>query len=412
MQDRRFDMLYFLLRHGDVTARQLAERFEVSLRTVYRDVEALSAAGVPIYAEPGRNGGIRLQKGYVMDRLMLSRQEQGDILAALQSLSATNYPMDRRVMGKLAALFGRTEQPWIDVDFSDWSDQHRDVFTLLRAAIMEKRAVAFDYFGRDGVRTHRVVEPLQLRFKSKAWYLHAFCRSAQDLRTFRLTRIDGLELLGEHFERSLPEVAPAGFEAYGAPCHPLTRLRIDGALTYRVLDEFDPGQAVRNADGSYTVEARFPVDEWLVGYVLSFGAGAEVLEPAELRRAVAAEIRKMSSKYENVDRQVSDFVCYSDSIPKNKEGHNMENNMKFCQSCAIPMDKPELHGTNADGTPSEDYCCYCYQAGKFTADCTMEQMIEECAVIMEREVPGMTQDAARAQMQAIFPQLKRWKKEA
>ena len=90
MQDRRFDMLYFLLRHGDVTARQLAERFEVSLRTVYRDVEALSAAGVPIYAELGRNGGIRLQQGYVMDRLMLSRQEQGDILAALQSLAAAN----------------------------------------------------------------------------------------------------------------------------------------------------------------------------------------------------------------------------------------------------------------------------------------------------------------------------------
>ena len=411
MQDRRFDMLYYLLRHGDVTARQLAERFEVSLRTVYRDVEALSAAGVPIYAEPGRNGGIRLQQGYVMDRLMLSRQEQGDILAALQSLSAANYPMDGRVMGKLAALFGRTEQPWIDVDFSDWSDQHRDVFTLLRAAIMEKRAVEFDYFGRDGAKSHRVAEPLQLRFKSKAWYLHAYCRNARDLRTFRLTRIDGLELLSEHFERSLPEGTPTGFEQYGAPCYPLTRLRIDGALAYRVLDEFGPEQAVRGADGCYTVEARFPVDEWLVGYVLSFGAGAEVLEPPELREAVAVEIQKMSERYGNVDRQLSGFVCYTDGIPKNKEELNMENNTRFCQSCAMPMDKPELRGTNADGTASEDYCCYCYKAGKFTADCTMEQMIEECAGIMAREVPGMTADAARAQMQAIFPQLKRWKKE-
>ena len=89
----------------------------------------------------------------------------------------------------------------------------------------------------------------------------------------------------------------------------------------------------------------------------------------------------------------------------------MENNVKFCQSCAMPMDKPELRGTNADGTASKDYCCYCYREGKFTADCTMEQMIEECAGIMEREVPGMTADAARVQMQGIFPQLKRWKKE-
>lgn len=90
----------------------------------------------------------------------------------------------------------------------------------------------------------------------------------------------------------------------------------------------------------------------------------------------------------------------------------MEINQKFCQSCAMPMDQPALHGTNADGTLSEDYCCYCYKDGKFTADCTMEQMIEECAEIMEREVPGTTKDAARTQMQAIFPQLKRWKKRA
>lgn len=302
MQDRRFDMLYYLLQHGDVKARQLAERFEVSLRTVYRDVEALSAAGVPVYAEPGRNGGIRLQKGYVMDRLMLSRQEQGDILAALQSLSAASYPMDDRVLGKLAALFGRTEQPWIDVDFSDWSDQHRDVFTLLRIAILERRAVRFSYFGRDTTISVRVVEPLQLRFKSKAWYLRAYCRSAQDLRTFKLTRIDKLSLLDERFDRALPAEPPAGLSPYASPPVPVTRLRIEANLTYRVLDEFDPGQVKRNGDGSFTVTMRFPFDAWLVGYVLSFGAGAQVLEPEALRQAVEDQLKKMLVVYENVDR--------------------------------------------------------------------------------------------------------------
>lgn len=89
----------------------------------------------------------------------------------------------------------------------------------------------------------------------------------------------------------------------------------------------------------------------------------------------------------------------------------MEINQKFCQSCAMPLSAPELFGTNADGTPNEDYCRYCYDKGAFTADCTMEQMIEECAAIMEREVPGTTKDAARALLNEVLPQSKRWKKE-
>lgn len=87
----------------------------------------------------------------------------------------------------------------------------------------------------------------------------------------------------------------------------------------------------------------------------------------------------------------------------------MENNIKFCQSCAMPLSAPELLGSNADGTPSEDYCVYCYKNGTFIADCTMEQMLEECAAIMAREIPGTTLEAARAQLQEIFPHLKRWK---
>ena len=298
MRERLFEMLYLLIERGNVRAKELAERFEVSVRTVYRDVDALSAAGVPVYAERGRSGGIRLADGFVMNRTLFTPQEQQDLLAALQSLHAANYPMDQSVMTKLSALFHKEQTPWIDVDFSDWSEAHRDLFTTLRAAITEKRVVRFTYYGRDGEPSERTVEPLQLRFKSRAWYLSARCRTANALRTFRLTRMQDLSMLSETFTRELsPEPAPQ--TAYPSAPAPTFCMRIDACMTYRVLDEFEPGQRVRNDDGSYTVQSFFPLDEWVIGYILSFGPYAQVLEPESVRDTVAQRAKKISELYKS-----------------------------------------------------------------------------------------------------------------
>lgn len=297
MQNRLFEMLYLLMRGGTVRAQDLAQRFEVSVRTVYRDVDALSAAGFPVYAERGRNGGIRLAEGFVLSRSLLTPQEQTDVLAALQSLSAASYPAEEAVLTKLSALFRRQQTPWIDVDFSDWSEQHRDLFTLLRRAITEKRAVRFQYYSRDGSVSERTAEPLQLRFKSRAWYLTAWCRAAQDVRTFRLTRMQRLTVLDETFDRALPPETAQG-PAFDIACTPTLRLHIDACMTYRVLDEFEPAQRTLCEDGSYLVDAYFPLDEWVVGYVLSFGPYAQVLEPAHLRSIVMQRAQKILEAYQ------------------------------------------------------------------------------------------------------------------
>ena len=188
------------------------------------------------------------------------------------------------------------------MDFSDWSDQHRALFTDLRAAITEKRVVSFQYYARDRSVSRRVAEPVQLRFKSRAWYLWAYCRTAQQMRTFKLTRMTDLALTDEHFQRVVADEPPAGFNPYAAPACPPIVLRIDKSLTYRVLNEFAPDQTQCNEDGSYTVTACFPLDDWVVGYVLSFGSGAQVVEPPALRDAVRSELKKTLSGYAKVDK--------------------------------------------------------------------------------------------------------------
>lgn len=182
------------------------------------------------------------------------------------------------------------------MDFSDWSNLHRGLFLDLRRAILERRFVAFTYFNARGEVRARTAEPLQLRFKGRAWYLLAHCRTAQDLRLFKLTRMEGVQLLEERFTRSaLPQAdEPPPLPEFEAP---ETVLRVDASLTHRVLDEFEPEQRQRQPDGSFLVRVRYPVDAWLVGYLLSFGPEAEVLEPPGLREAVREALQKTADRY-------------------------------------------------------------------------------------------------------------------
>lgn len=414
MRQRLFEMLYWLVGRGGATAKELAEHFEISERTVYRDIDALCAAGVPLYAEHGRGGGYKLRKDFVLDRALLTRGERQDVLAAVQSLYAAGGALDSGTVDKLSATLGAASVPWIDVDFSDWSDAHREIFVQLRQSILDRRVVEFDYYSSYGEKTHRSAEPVQLRFRSRAWYLYAYCRSAQEMRTFRLTRMDHLRVTDEGFIPSAvpPSSADSLYGTDSLHALPLLTLRIDSAMTYRVLDEFDPDQREKCADGSWIVHSRFPVDDWLLGYLQSFGPHLEVLGPPFLRSALAERLKKTLSLYEKLTDccQDLDAILYSsqtqEDIPMEK--HNP--NTPFCQSCGMPLTDESLLGTEKDGAKAPDYCIYCYKDGAFTSDCTMEQMIDFCVPVLTRQMPGLPAEAARAQMNQFFPYLKRWKK--
>ena len=254
--------------------------------------------------------------------------------------------------------------------------------------------------------------PARLVFKGQGWYLQAFDLDREDYRTFRLSRILSPQPTGETFHRRLepPEAD------YSGEIPPLfraeVRLRFAPALAYRVYDEFDQSCVAVQPDGALVVETVLPEDQWLYGYLLSFGTGVEVLSPALLRRRLAAlgrEIYFAHSSEPDTPCQVSGGML-EPSKPKEVPAMEQYKDMTFCQSCGMPLAPGTAHGTEADGSASPDYCSYCYQDGKFAGEMTMDEMIDFCAPMMAQGNPGMTEDQAKVQMRQFFPMLKRWKR--
>ena len=158
-ENRLFKIVYYLLEKGKSTAPELAEKFEVSIRTIYRDLDAISAAGIPIYATQGKGGGISLLQNYVLDKSILSNQEKEKILMALQGLIATEDKQSDELLSKLAGLFQSKTSNWIEVDFSDWisSTYKQDTFNAIKGAIFNRHIIAFSYFGGSGEHSKRLL---------------------------------------------------------------------------------------------------------------------------------------------------------------------------------------------------------------------------------------------------------------
>ena len=201
--DRLFQIVLILLNKKTITAKKLSEHFNVSIRTIYRDIEALSFAGIPIYSLRGKNGGIKLLESYVLDKSLLSSKEQNEILYALESLKSSNYPDVDEVLKKLNLIFNKSSDYWIEVDFSRYGSNDNTLFNNIKKAILNSQAVKFTYFNTNGETSQRTVNPLKIWFKEKAWYLFAYCQKKNEIRQFKINRIKNLTLTNEYFERIL-----------------------------------------------------------------------------------------------------------------------------------------------------------------------------------------------------------------
>ena len=294
-ESRLFKIVYYLLDKGQATAPELAEKFEVSVRTIYRDIDALSSAGIPVYAEAGRNGGIHLMNDFVLDQAVLSKEEKQEILTALQGIHILQNSDSSRILQKLSAIFHLNSHNWLEVDFSRWGSSEFDnkKFDLLKFAVIHCKNVKIRYAGSYERISERIIQPYKLVYKSYAWYLKAFCTEKQALRTFKLNRILDLEILQESFQyRNFPEPAEVSVEEYS-----LVTLRFPEEMAYRVYDEFDPAQIQKQADGTLIVSAKMPEDAWLTGFLLSFAAQVDVLSPAHLKEEIAKQAKQIYEKY-------------------------------------------------------------------------------------------------------------------
>ncbi len=284
--DRLFQIIYILLERQSVTAPELARLLEVSVRTVYRDVEALSLSGVPVYTVQGKGGGISIMPGYTFDKALLTDDDQNQILFAIQSLQAADQNVDG-LLKKLGAAFQKDKASWIEVDFSRWGMRRTDnrKFELLKKAILEKTVLRIVYCGTSGSLSEREVKPIKLIFKAKNWYLQAFCLQAEDFRLFKVSRIVDMSLTDLKFTEVYTDLPSTdGDEMPPSFSNVPVKLCFPPTMAFRVYDEFDRGGIEPQPDGSLIVTAELPMVSWTYSYLFSFGTGIEIREPTYLKK--------------------------------------------------------------------------------------------------------------------------------
>ena len=272
--DRLFQVIYLLLERKTMTAKELADKFEVSTRTIYRDIEILSAAQIPIYTSKGKRGGIYLLDNYILDKSLLSEEEQCQILFALQGMEKIGYFNERNILEKMSTLFQKSKINWIEVEFSDWgmNDKEEKIFYLIKDAILNQKMLEFVYYNSYGEKSMRKVEPLQIYFKNRAWYLKAFCWDKEDYRLFKVTRMKEIKVLQENFHRKLPNKIEKKEEKKKI----CLELEISKDMSYRVFDEFKEEEVSIKEDGNFNIRVKYPENDWIYGYILSFGENIRV----------------------------------------------------------------------------------------------------------------------------------------
>ncbi|MFB0840832.1 helix-turn-helix transcriptional regulator [Paenibacillus oleatilyticus] len=302
--ERLISIIYKLLNHEVLSASMLAEEFQVSQRTIYRDIDVICAAGFPVVSYQGTKGGYGMMDGYKMDKSLLGSYDVNSLITVLRSLSTVFE--DERAQGtieRLQTIGPEHRTTSLSVDLETRRTEP-DALRHLRSAISRRNIVRFDYINVKNERTTRDMEPLRLHFKYRNWYVYGFCRTRRDYREFRLSRMLNLFLTQETFEphHEVPEEAALSNKGWQDQLEDVV-IRVWPEALAEVMDQFHQADKQFHDDGSMTL--RIPVYQplqarWLWTILLSFGSGAEVLEPPALRRIVKEQLQNALKLYADV----------------------------------------------------------------------------------------------------------------
>ena len=284
--DRLIGILSVLLQEEKTTAPELAERFEVSKRTINRDIEALCKAGIPIRTTQGTGGGISIMDGYRMDRTILTSKDMQMIIAGLRSLdsvSGSSYYgqlMEKIKAGSSEVISGRES---ILIDLSSWSKGTlAPRIETIQNAIENRKLLKFEYFSPSGEGC-RTIEPYFIVFRWSSWYVYGWCSKRKDFRMFKLNRMNQVTVTNQPFEiRKVPMPDFSNEKIF----HGNIRVRAFFApdMKWRLVEEFGPNCFTEADGGRLLFTAEFTDMEYLVSWLLPFGEKAEVLEPADARK--------------------------------------------------------------------------------------------------------------------------------
>lgn len=297
MKDNRlFRILYYILEKEKVTANELADKFEVSVRTIYRDIDSISSVGVPIFTTQGKGGGIKIDNEFILNKSLFDTNEKEQIIAALQGSEKTNEPYKSELITKLSALFKIKNSNWIEIDFTSWgsNNTYQDLFNALKTTIINKNIISFSYNSSKAEKINRKVKPIRLLFKEQDWYLYAFCLLRNDFRYFKLSRMKDLEVLAINYEDNFENAVLKKELKYENIVN--IKLKFDKSVAFRVYDEFN--EAIEEDEkGNLYVEIKIPNNYKLYNYIFSFGSNVEILEPKEIRNQFKNMINEIAKKY-------------------------------------------------------------------------------------------------------------------
>ncbi len=298
--NRLTEIILILLNKKTVTAKELSDKFQVSTRTIYRDIETLSLSGVPVYMSKGKNGGISLLEDFSINKTLLSKDDKESLMLSLKALSTIEYPEISSVIDKVGFMNKTSNNDnWIDIDLSRWDNKpHADnKFHKIKYAILNNKLIEFSYVNSFANQSMRTIEPIKLIYKGQSWYLYAYCRLKEDFRLFRISRIKNLEIKEESFTKRDFKLVEKNREEKEVWNTVKVKLKVKREALYRAFDDFDEESIMENKDGTYEVTMEFPESEWLYGYILSFGPYVEVLEPLRIRNIVLQKMKETLNMY-------------------------------------------------------------------------------------------------------------------
>lgn len=297
--DRLIGILSILLQQEKVTAPYLAEKYEVSRRTINRDIEHLCKAGIPLVTTQGKNGGISIMEGYCIDRTLLSSSEMQSILAGLKGLdSIAGTNRYQQLMEKLSVKQSSVlaSNRHIMIDLSSW---HKTTLVpkieMIQAAIEQHERISFHYYAPNG-ESSREIEPYILVFQWSSWYVWGYCLKRQDYRLFKLNRMLKLEQTKEVYKprHNLP------LELSGRKIFPIAievRALFESDMKWRLIEEFGAESFEERGDGKLLFTFGFADKENVFSWLLSFGSKVELIEPKYLRQEFLELVGKIQKKY-------------------------------------------------------------------------------------------------------------------
>ncbi len=307
--DRLVSIIMILLDKKRIGAQELADMFEVSTRTIYRDMEAVSMAGIPVRSTPGAGGGFEIMQEYKIDKKFFSSDDLSALLMGLSGLSDILRGDELiHALAKVKSFIPAHRAKEIElkasqirIDLSPWTGSRniQPYFEMIKSALQENKLLTFEYIAHRGNKTARTIEPYQLVLKGSHWYLQGYCRKRNDFRLFRLSRMSNLQIQEEMFTPRDYQKPQLDFEDILETMQTKIKLRIHKSILDRVLDFCSYEDFLPEGDAHYIVDFPFIENEYHYDMLLSFGDKCECLEPLHIREKIKRRIQDIAAVYES-----------------------------------------------------------------------------------------------------------------